>query len=273
MGLTITAHRKLAGGVSYHSRRRISCAASQREAEHGVSWLEAVRWAPPSPLHLRNFSHACYRPVHDSPNKTSQISAKNKRNQQKLLIRCSRSGRDGFENKLRPASRAGHAYQPRAGIGDDEIGDQGITADQATHAQSPAEELTVSLTRPLHTRQRPMSISMSSSPARLIATLPVPGAGEVTRGDNARRTPRCNEQNPGQPPGFCMSTRPRSAFATRSCAQTRSRFFAWSHFLRKTGSPLFRKMLRCCNGSNQKSRPSKSRRRSRRTFGSGSAPR
>jgi hypothetical protein len=77
MGLTITAHRKFAGGVSYHSRRRISCAASQREAEHGVSWLEAVRWAPPSPLHLRNFSHASYKPVHDSPNKTSQISANN----------------------------------------------------------------------------------------------------------------------------------------------------------------------------------------------------
>jgi hypothetical protein len=82
----------------------------------------------------------------------------------------------------------------------------------------------VSLTRPLHTRQRPMSISMSSSPARLIATLPVPGAGEVTRGDNARRTPRCNEQNPGGCPGLCMSTRARSAFATRPCAQTRSRF-------------------------------------------------
>src|SRR5262249_50044137 len=39
-----TTHRKSAGRVSYHSRRRISCAASQREAKHGVSWLEAVRW-------------------------------------------------------------------------------------------------------------------------------------------------------------------------------------------------------------------------------------
>ena len=29
----------------------------------------------------------------------------------------------------------------------------------------------------------------------------------------------------------------------RECAGTRSRFFVWSHFLRKTGSPLFRKML------------------------------
>src|SRR6478609_7044657 len=63
---------------------------------------------------------------------------------------------------------------------------------------------------------------------------------------------------------------------------------AWSHFLRKTGSPLFRKMLLCVvafsaenrestfpenASSDQKSRPLKSRCRSRRTFGSGSAPR
>jgi hypothetical protein len=97
MGLTITAHRKFAGGVSYHSRRRISCAASQREAEHGVSWLEAVRWAPPSPLHLRCTSETfpthpigrCMTVRIKSP-KFRQIT--NKRNQQ--TSRCDHDGSD-----------------------------------------------------------------------------------------------------------------------------------------------------------------------------------
>jgi hypothetical protein len=39
-----TTHRKTAGEVSCHSPRRISCAASQREAEHGVSCVGTVRW-------------------------------------------------------------------------------------------------------------------------------------------------------------------------------------------------------------------------------------
>ena len=99
MGLTITAHRKFAGGVSYHSRRRISCAASQREAEHGVSWLEAVRWAPPSPLHLRCTSETfpthptgrCMTVRIKSP-KFQQIT--NKRNQQ--ASRCDHDGSDAI---------------------------------------------------------------------------------------------------------------------------------------------------------------------------------
>src|SRR6185436_9364126 len=75
-------------------------------------------------------------------------------------------------------------------------------------------------------------------------------------------------ESPGGCPGLCIWV---------GCA--------WSHFLRKTGSPLFRKMLLCVvafsaenrestfpenASSDQKSRPLKSRCRSRRTFGSGS---
>jgi hypothetical protein len=42
----------------------------------------------------------------------------------------------------------------------------------------------------------------------------------------------------------CFSNLERVPFAlNRKCAGTRSRFLVWSHFLRKTGSPLFRKML------------------------------
>jgi hypothetical protein len=174
MGLTITAHRKFAGGVSYHSRRRISCAASQREAEHGVSWLEAVRWAPPSPLHLRCTSEAfpthptgrCMTVRIKSP-KFQQIT--NKRNQQ--ASRCDHDGSD------------------------------------ATCARS-RDDVPGSL------RYSGVDLSWGVVIAK--------GSRRNSRSRSA--THRCNEQNPGGCPGLCMSTRARSAFATRSCAQTRSRF-------------------------------------------------
>ena len=40
-----TTRRKIAGGVSCHSPKRISCAASKREPGHGVMWREAVGWS------------------------------------------------------------------------------------------------------------------------------------------------------------------------------------------------------------------------------------
>ena len=39
-----TTHKKTAGEVSCHSPKQISYAASQREAEHGVSCVGTVRW-------------------------------------------------------------------------------------------------------------------------------------------------------------------------------------------------------------------------------------
>ena len=38
-----TAHRKIAGRASCHSPVRISCGASQCEAEHGIGWMEDIR--------------------------------------------------------------------------------------------------------------------------------------------------------------------------------------------------------------------------------------
>jgi hypothetical protein len=37
-----TAHRKIAGRVSCHSPLRISCGASQCEAEYGIGWVEEI---------------------------------------------------------------------------------------------------------------------------------------------------------------------------------------------------------------------------------------
>ena len=225
MGLTITAHRKFAGGVSYHSRRRISCAASQREAEHGVSWLEAVRWAPPSPLHLRCTSgtfptHPTGRcmTVRIKPPKFQQIT--NKRNQQ--TSRCDHDGSDATCARSRddvPGSLRYSGVDLSWGV---------VIANHRGHAA--IQEV---------------------GPPHIAAMNKTPG---VARGFACRL-----ERVPLLP----LDRVRRRALDS----------FAWSHFLRKTGSPLFRKMLRCCNGSDQKSRPSKSRRRSRRTFGSGSAPR
>jgi hypothetical protein len=48
--------------------------------------------------------------VHDSPNKTAQISANNEQAKSaEVADQVLAQRRDGFENKLRPASRAGLA--------------------------------------------------------------------------------------------------------------------------------------------------------------------
>ena len=73
---------------------------------------------------------------------------------------------------------------------------------------------------------------------------------------------------------LCFGCAAYALLNERSPGVTRLRMSLFGgRILSENRKSTFPRMLRRCNGSNQKSRPSKSRRRSRRTFGSGSAPR